>query len=277
MTFESEEALCRAFAAAARADGWTAYPEPAGWDLLLVRRGVQVGVQAKLRGGVEVLLQALPPLTSIPFRRRARLARAGFPGPRYRAVLVGGFAGRTEGARRGRRAALYALAAYVGVAVLEPPENPGDRRWLRLGYRLNLCRRGRIGWREPLRLDVRAYRWFPSKPVWTPPFVPDLPAGVPSPSRIGPWQLAACALELIEGERGWVSLADARDVSARFGGTWNPSTPLSRYYRCTGEPVEAGSRARRWVHRPRVRRASADWPEVVAHLTRVKPGEGGSE
>lgn len=266
MTFESEEALCAAFSAAARADGWTVYPET-GFDLLLVRGSVQVGVEAKLLGGVDVLLQALPPLTTMPARRRRRLSRTGFPGPRYRAVLVGGFAGRTRGAREGRRAALYALAAYVGVVVLEPPEPLVATTWLRVGWRENLLherRPRRLG--RPAGLDVRAYRWFPSKPVWTPPFVPERPAGVPSPSSIGPWQLAAVSLDLRAEERGWVSLGDARAVTERFSGSWNAKTLLSRYFRCTGVPRGVGVRGSRWETRPRVRRPSAEWPDVAAHL-----------
>lgn len=273
MTFDSETDLCAAFTEAARSEGWTVYPEPTGWDLLLCRRGVQVGVEAKLLGGVEVLLQALPALTSMPTRRRSRLARAGFPGPHYRAVLVGRFAGRGRGAREGRRAALYALAAYVGVLVLELRPGPGgETTWLSTGWRENLSldlRRPRFPHRN--RLDVRAYRWFPSKPVWTPPFVPDRPAGVPCPVKIGPWQLAAVALEFL-ADAGWVSLGDARRVTARFEGRWNPSTLLSRYFRSTGEPIGNGVRGHRWVLRPRVRRPSAEWPDVAVHLRGVHRG-----
>lgn len=267
MTFDSETDLCAAFAAAARSDGWTVYPEPAGWDLLLCRRGVQVGVEAKLVGGVEVLLQALPALTSMPMRRRGRLARTGFPGPHYRAVLVERFAGRTRGVREGRRTTLHALAAYVGVVVLEPPEPPATTTWLRVGWRENLVReRGRPRYHHRGELDVRAYRWFPSKPVWTPPFVPDRSAGVPCPTKIGPWQLAAVSLEFRALERGWVSLGDARAISEKFAGNWNPSTLLSRYFHSTGKRIGVGVRGHRWTLRPRVRRPSSEWPDVAVHL-----------
>lgn len=264
--FESEEALCAAFSEDARADGWTVYPEPKDWDLLLVRRGVQVGIEAKLLGGVEVLLQALPALTSMPMRRRGRLARTGFPGPHYRAVLVGGFAGRGRGAREGRRSALYAIAAYTGIVVLEPPEPLVATNWLRIGWRENLDderRPRRLG--RPTGLDVRAYRWRPSKLVWTPPFVPDRPAGVPSPSSVGPWQLAAVALELVVEAGGWISLGDARRITDRYDGNWNPSTLLSRYFRSTGERIGNGIRGHRWVPNG-VRRPTSEWADVAEYL-----------
>jgi hypothetical protein len=275
VTFESEESLCRAFVAAARAEGWTAYPEQGGWDVLLLRHRVQVGVQAKLRGGVDVLLQALPPLTSLPVRRRGRLSRAGDAGPRYRAVLVGGFAGRTPAARGGRRAALYALAAYVGIVVLEPPETGADGRWLRVGWRENLPREFR---RYPhrARLDVRAYRWRPAAPVWTPPFVPDHPAGVPAPRTVGPWQLAAVRLELRAEAAGFAHLDLAREVTAEVGGAWDPRTLLKRYFVCAGGRVP-GTRQARWEPRRRTR-ASLEFPEVAARLRSSGLGdEGGSK
>lgn len=57
----SEEDLCRAFIESAREDGWTAHPEWGGWDIFLLREGVQVGVEAKLSAGIKVLSQALSP------------------------------------------------------------------------------------------------------------------------------------------------------------------------------------------------------------------------
>jgi len=60
--FASEAALCADFSVAAAAQGWTIYPETSGWDLLLVKGGTQIGVQAKLRPNLKVLAQAAQPL-----------------------------------------------------------------------------------------------------------------------------------------------------------------------------------------------------------------------
>lgn len=55
------------------------HPETSGWDLLLARGDLQVGIQAKLRPNLAVLAQALPCTRSFD--------DAG-PGPDVRAVLV---------------------------------------------------------------------------------------------------------------------------------------------------------------------------------------------
>lgn len=73
--FVSEGALCDAFAAQARREGYVVHAECCGWDLLLVDpEGTQVGVQAKLRSNVDVLAQAVGTVTT--------------SGPDHHAVLV---------------------------------------------------------------------------------------------------------------------------------------------------------------------------------------------
>lgn len=76
MTPRSEAELCDALAVAAAADGWDVYPEVEGWDLLLVWNGTredplrlpkyapppvgyQIGIEAKLRGSCEAIVEAL--------------------------------------------------------------------------------------------------------------------------------------------------------------------------------------------------------------------------
>lgn len=76
MTFKTEAELCSKFIEYAAGFGWTAYPETCDWDILLVRDGIQIGVQAKLRANYHVLMQAMP-----DNRQRT--------GPHYRSVLVG--------------------------------------------------------------------------------------------------------------------------------------------------------------------------------------------
>ncbi len=57
--YKSEAELCDAFVEAVKLDGWKPYPECGGFDLLLVKDGVQVGVEAKMRANCDVLEQAL--------------------------------------------------------------------------------------------------------------------------------------------------------------------------------------------------------------------------
>ena len=76
--FATEGALCEAFAEWARAEGFTVYPETAGWDMLLVAAdGHQLGIEAKLSLNLKVLAQALKGCTYSAER-----------GPDYRAILV---------------------------------------------------------------------------------------------------------------------------------------------------------------------------------------------
>jgi hypothetical protein len=79
--FATEVALCSAFIACVDKRVWCPYPETAGWDILLVRRsdGFQIGIQAKLRLGLDVINQAIESRGSW---------HSTAPGPDCRAVLV---------------------------------------------------------------------------------------------------------------------------------------------------------------------------------------------
>jgi hypothetical protein len=79
--------MCASFQSAATAAGWTAHPEIAGHDLVLVagpnvtggwEPGDHVVVEAKLRAGVDVLVQALPPLSRAGWGRTAPAAHGYF-------------------------------------------------------------------------------------------------------------------------------------------------------------------------------------------------------
>lgn len=72
----SEAELCAAFISFARERGWTAYPETGGWDIVLVRDGLQIGVQAKKHFNATLLRQ------TIPHRHYSDA------GPHYRAILL---------------------------------------------------------------------------------------------------------------------------------------------------------------------------------------------
>lgn len=79
--------MCASFQAAATAAGWTVHPETAGHDLVLVagaapppgwEPGDVVAVEAKLRAGVDVLAQALPPLSRRGWEKTAPAAHGYF-------------------------------------------------------------------------------------------------------------------------------------------------------------------------------------------------------
>lgn len=252
----TEADLCEAFACDARRDGWIVYPEQGGWDMLLVRHGIQVGIQAKLKANTHVLLQALPD------RSRCRLT-AG-PGPHYRAVLVGGYKGRTDNAVLTSRSEFHALAKAIGLLVIEPPHEFVPRRFRRDGPLTDY-----IGWIDrrlalragpyySSRIDWRRYRWATTRPVELPPFIPDLPAGVPSPTTISAWKLAVFALEEIHEQNGFLCVADAKRVIEHVGKKWNPSGLLRAVGSSTGERIGRGLK---WRIKERLRPSSM-WPNL---------------
>lgn len=251
--FATEADVCDALVQ--DAPGWTAYPEQGGWDLLLVRQGVQVGVQAKLVGNIHMLLQALP----------GNPRKEDVEGPCYRAVAVGRWPGRTAGARIGRRNELAALAMRLRLLVLEgPTEELGKTgTWLKRSWPCVNLERRYTGYGPPA-IDWRWYRWRPKRPVWTPPFVPDLPAGVPAPSSVSAFQIASVKLERLANEKGWICLSDVRNIEGADG-NWNPQTLLTSFFECTGKRI-LGSRQCKWILHRRWPPPSKRWPAVAAGL-----------
>jgi len=252
----TEADLCTQFIAAAT--GWTAYPETRGWDMLLTRRGIQVGVQAKLQANEDVLLQAMPDMGSYNSpRRRQALVR----GPHYRLVLVGGWPGRTDAARMDNRRRWCELAQHLRLLVASPPENQWQTwlvgRWPVLNLQ-TVYGGPYVG--RPTPIWWRWYRWQTLRPEILPSVVPRVPAGVPCPEQVTPWSITAVRLERRCAERGWVTIADARELRDRAGGQWNPSTMLSRYFKHAPPPKG------RWI---------SSWPRASArHPGTVRSLEG---
>lgn len=204
--FTTETALCADFAAAATAQGWTVYPETSGWDLLLVKDGTQLGVQAKLKANIKVLAQASQPL------------QWGRVGPDFLAVLV------PEADRD-----FSALAWALGIMVLAQQR---DRTYDSRSGEEHLLR-------HP---EKRKLRWWPDldekcrhapshafdAPCWLPPMVPTVAAGVPCPVSLTRWKVRALRLLARLEVRGYVTAADMRDCELA------PSTWYSRYLEPTG-------------------------------------------
>lgn len=180
MSWKLESELCDDFARAAAADGFEVFPEVANWDLVLVRDGAQVGVQAKLRANFDVLVQAIAGASP----RRA--------GPAHRAVLVP----RSSPAFRA-----VARALRLGVY---------DHRHVSDHERVSASRRGVYKMRRGAIL-VPADRWEHKKPLWLPP-VAHGSGGVQSPRPLTRWRVQAIKLCLRLEERGYVTTADFKDL-----------------------------------------------------------------
>lgn len=213
-SYATEAELCQVLAAQAREEGWVPYPETGGWDLLLVRPrdGFQVGVQAKLRPNVDVLAQAL-------VAERSK-------GPEVHAVLVPSCSDAFRKVARDLR--LLVLEGANLDASWRAASGMGARgmAYTSLEY---------VVPRAPLHHHVQGR-------CWVPPFVPQLPAGVPGPRQVTQWQVGAAKLCALLRERGaeGVTRAEATALGLSFT-RWEqawlnkvPGTKPARYVPVAG-------------------------------------------
>lgn len=227
--YGTESDLCQVLMERASMDGWVPYPEIEDWDVVLVRGGIQVGIQAKLRFNTKVVSQALRGLPGIDENQRRHR------GPHYRAIAIPLKKTSADDA--------YRVGRMCRLLVIDMHRSP-DLGFF-AGWRH--VTRDPLQWRNA-RVNWRYYRWRPDETLWIPPAVPDIPAGVQSPRTVGRWQIAACWMEMQYRERGYVSLVDAREAIKLFEGDWRPHTMLARYWQCIGkQDGRAGAqRCRKW-------------------------------
>lgn len=231
--FASEAMLCSSFAAAAGEQDWTVYPETSGWDLLLVKGEVQIGIEAKLRPSLHLLAQAYERagLDEPSCRKR---------GPNYVGLLVPERDGELE-----------MLARGFGFGVITPDVR-GAWSSQRAGCMEEVEAR-RVTWPD---LDKRISHWQPQhfeKPAWLPPVVPTVAAGVPSPICLTEWKVRALRLLALLEVRGWVTIADLRHYGL---------APSWWYHRW----LVPGEVKGRWVRRPGVILAQDQHPEAFAEM-----------
>ncbi|PDT77216.1 hypothetical protein [Bradyrhizobium sp. C9] len=202
--FTSEVELCKRFISSLP-EGWTAYPETCGWDILLVRKadGFQIGVEAKLRLNTEVISQALEEYGSF---------YADHPGPDCRAVLVpadsqGGF---------GR------ICKYIGLTIIYVrSEEQVESQKSYYGWRPKAFEPGLPGDRHGTN-DDEWHEWAPAKRHILPDYVPDVDAGAPSPVQLTSWKIAAIKIAIILQKRGFLVRADFKHVNIDHR-RWLPS------------------------------------------------------
>lgn len=218
VTFETEAALCQAFLRNLPPE-WIAYPETAGWDILLVHRvgGWQVGIEAKLQLNAKVIAQAIDGL------RQA-------DGPDFRAVLVGKVVAENA-----------TIAKALGLTVIRPQglqqsrfakAKPKAHPWEWFGPHIPTFRPDlpeaeslvRIGewWGDWDRAD-----WFDRFPTWRhklPDYVPEVAAGVPSPMILSDWKIKAMRVCQWVERNGTITRAQFKalgiDPSRWMTGAW---------------------------------------------------------
>lgn len=281
--FESEADLCTVFAARARSEGFVVHAETSGWDLLLVRGDVQVGVQAKLDPNLSVVSQALP---ADPTRAEVSI------GPTHRAVLLPGPAFNATAAERERYVQLRRVCIASGLLVFHDTV-------LSVAHRTDCATREARSYGAPRRhaalLDTpccawtwipetsiarylsKPARWSAKQPEWLPDVVVQHRGGVPNPRAVTQWKLAAVRLCLLLAERGYLTGPDFK--GARPGGVSVSTWLQRRWLRRDGSiTIRPGERSRaRYVARPAEEwqhgqpRPDVRYPEIVAAL-RAAPG-----
>lgn len=181
--FTSEAALCAAFLAEATKDGaWRAYPETAGFDILMVRAvdGAQIGIEAKLVLNAKVVAQALP--DGLHYNAAAI-------GPDFRAVLVPD--GKVRGEGLGR------ICAALGITVITFRGTPPR------GVYFDPFAPGlpRVGSVADDYYNHSWHEWAPQTRCELPDYVPDVAAGASAPIALTDWKVRAIKLAVLLEER----------------------------------------------------------------------------
>lgn len=237
----SEADLCAGFIAAVVKDGsWTAYPETAGFDILLVRAtdGAQIGIEAKLALNAKVVSQALP---------GDGRWYSGEIGPDYRAVLVPADKCNAD---------LKQVCAHVGITVITyrgPPENEWSRRpdFYPFLPKETAWSGDASDWHE----------WLPSQRCPVPDYVPDVIAGASAPVSLTAWKVKAIRLAVLLEERA-VTRADFKHLQLSPTFWTGPNGCLSR----TAEGYIAGP------HMPNLRaQHPRNYDEIRADKARWAP------
>ncbi|SEB97254.1 hypothetical protein [Bradyrhizobium erythrophlei] len=202
--FASEVELCKRFISSLP-EGWTAYAESCGWDILLVRDadGFQIGVEAKLRLNTEVISQALEEYGAYSADRE---------GPDCRGVLVpadsqGGF---------------DRICDYIGLTIIYVrSEEQVEAKKTYYGYKPRVFEPPLPG--DPHRgSNSNWYEWAPAKRHTLPDYVPDVDAGAPSPVQLTSWKIAAIKIAIILEKRGFLVRADFKHINIDHR-RWLPS------------------------------------------------------
>ena len=186
--FASEAELCATFINQLP-EGWTAFAETAGFDILLVRAtdGAQIGVEAKLTLNAKVVLQAA---------ERTAYHYQDAVGPDFRAVLVP--YGRAGGE-------LSQICRLLRITVIEMKTKAVylAQTWRpKKKFTPDLPDVAEFYWRE---------EWFdcaPWKRCKLPEYVPDVVAGASGPSKLSDWKISAIKISILVERTGFVTRAD---------------------------------------------------------------------
>jgi len=178
MIFRTERQLVETYVQTVDSARWQVYPETGNFDLLLSRKedGFQIGIEAKLKLNTKVICQAAD----------LAIGRSLGVGPDCRAVLV------PHGQERNEYGPLLKALQIVVLRVSGRSHAP----WVTPG--LPAAPEARGEWPEH----------FPAQRLELPDYVPDVAAGVASPTKLTLWKIKAIKISLILKKRGYLVRRD---------------------------------------------------------------------
>jgi hypothetical protein len=185
--FAKESDLCAAFIAALP-EGWTAYSETGGFDIVLLRAvdGAQIGIEAKLKLNAKVICQAA--------ESSSHYHVAG-ENPDYRAILIPDGVGTD----------LWAVCGLIGITVLQMRHGKESKAYRRSMFHPDLPKLRD----EPSYFnDMDWYERCPVKRITLPDWVPDVGAGHSAPVALTHWKIGAMKLAITLQRRGYVTRQD---------------------------------------------------------------------
>lgn len=236
----SEAELCDIFMKEFNAiDGWSCYPEAAGFDILVVHQdGRQIGVEAKMQLNAKVADQILPD----------RYEFYGRPGPDYRLVIVS----KITDASRG----IVKMLDQLGVKVMVPREswNTQLQRHYSFDLRQNLIE---ASGRQPYHYDICTFDWNPPERCQVPVMVTSLRAGIPCPVRLTPWKEKALMVLAQLRSQGFIT---AKQISSHGVGVtaWTQAPGSKPAWLAKG--TERGT----WIETEHLPAFDKQHPEVYA-------------
>lgn len=192
----SEAVLCDEFIEIAEDEGWAAFPEVAGWDIVLVWRGPSVDLSPDLtiREGDQFAIEAK---TSCRVKALAqcldRINRS--PRPDFVGVLVPSISDDYKRVARALGISMFGLDLLSPVIKDRPL-----KQFMR-------------------QIVPRAGRTDGNKRLWLPPIAGNVQAGSSSPSPLSKWRVQALKICAILRDRGYLMTADFRAAGIGIS-TW---------------------------------------------------------
>ncbi len=238
--FTKESELCELFIREFNTiDGWTCYPEAAGFDVLVVHQdGRQIGVEAKLTLNAKVADQILPNQGDDYFSK---------PGPDHRLVIACKIPAASAGIAK--------MLSRLGVTVITPQSGR-----TKSGYAFSFHLNAKVLFHESAPIlfgRERLFDWNPAERCRVPAMATNLPAGIPSPVKLTPWKEAALKVIALMRQQGFIT---AKQI-AHYG------MGSSRWTQHSDKPawLRKGNARGQWVETEHMPAFDKQHPELYAY------------